>query len=277
MLQHIADSICSSVRGCRGVWVEPFRGSARGSPLDWALSRRIAETLARHGEDLSPLRQGPWVAAAESDWPDTLKRQALPCQTGFETDVSATHVLELLESVEAQAHRPLAETLFVPQLGAPRLLRLGAGILTPENTDWLWHILLRGYWPLVAQSNSQQWPKLERAIASVAQFSGVWMTRGRVRAAPEMLVDADTGAAAASDGSSRFYVFFPRGLRQGATLHLPPGYYRYYWVDPMAGNIVDRADGVQGSRHSAIPGSGNPEARMLVLESEDAPDNLTTW
>ena len=280
-LQQAADSVSSAVRGCKGVWIEPFRGvSARGTELDRALARRIAETLAKHGEDLAPLPLGPWVATnVTAGWPESLNRQILPCDASAELDAPAGSVADWVQRIESRTRHPLVETLFSPHAGQPRLVRLAPGALARH--DVLWQLLLRGYWPLVAlaggPTNSGD-AALQRAVASVAQFSALWMTRGRLRATPEVLCDAtEDGAAAASDGVTRCFVFLPSGARDGVTLRLPPGSYRYYWVDPQAGTIVDRSDGIEGHARSAIPGCGNPDAHMLVLESEDAPDNLTTW
>jgi hypothetical protein len=279
-LQQAADSISSAVRGCKGVWIEPFRGlGAHGSELNRTLARRIAETLAKHGEDLAPLPLGPWVAANDTGgWPESLNRQILPCDASAEIVAPAMSVADLLQRIESRTNRPLAETFFAPYVGRPRLLRFAPGALLPAQHDWLWQALLRGYWPLVALASGPASASLQRAVASVAQFSALWMSRGRLRAAPELLSPScPEGAVAASDGATRSFVFFPEGPRDGVTLHLPAGSYRYYWVDPLAGTIVDRADGVEGRARSAIPGSANADARMLVLESEDAPDNLTTW
>ncbi len=63
ILGGAADWVCSAARGFRGVWIHIFRHAPdKPGALERALCARVAETLGRHGEDLSPIRLGPWIA-----------------------------------------------------------------------------------------------------------------------------------------------------------------------------------------------------------------------
>jgi hypothetical protein len=56
-----------------------------------------------------------------------------------------------------------------------------------------------------------------------------------------------------------------------------PGTYRYYWFDPASGRGLDRGDGIEGGRHSHVPGPGKGREALLILEQEELPDPLSVW
>lgn len=283
-LGSATDWICSAARGFRGVWIEIVR-NAPGEPgaLERLLSARVAETFSRYGEDLSPLRLGPWIASRR---PDVLREKHAAQATPFDAsrtvsgDTSSLDFAEALWRAEAVEGATESEFLFdrAPRR-QPALLRFAPGALDGARSDWLWRAFFRGYWPMAALhvSQSRDSRQLE-AIAAISRFAVAWAGRGALRSYPEMLAPMQTQCAAdpfaAEDGTGRFFAYFSAPAERGVTLALPAGFYRFYWIDPTAGIIVDQGEGAEGGLRVGLPGCGDALAKLLVLEQDESPDPL---
>ena len=284
-LSGVTDWVCSAARGFRGLWIEIFR-NANGAPsaLERLLSARVAETLARHGEDLSPARLGPWIVPRRAD---VLREKHAPQAAPFDTSriVSSGAVSadfsETLWKAESAAGATEAEFMFrrAPKR-QPALLRFGNETLDSARADWLWRAFFRGYWPTVSvRVTHSKDSKLLETVAAISRFAVAWAGRGALRACPELLapIQTEVGTAvfAAEDGAGRFFAYFNEPALNGLAVALPPGFYRFYWIDPVAGTVLDHGEGAEGGRRVSIPGCPDTTAKLLVLEHDESPDPLS--
>ncbi len=283
-LSTVADWVCSAARGFRGLWIEIFR-NASGAPsaLERVLCARVAETLARHGEDLSPARLGPWIAARRSDvLREKHAAQAAPFDTSREFLADASlDFSEALWRAESAAGASDAEFLFsrAPRR-QPALLRFAESALDSARSDWLWRAFFRGYWPVVdLRVEGARDARLLETVAAIARFGVAWAGRGALRPCPEILAPMRQDAVhfAAEDGTGRFFAYFGEPAAFGLALALPPGFYRFYWIDPAAGRIVDQGEGAEGGPRTGIPGCADSNAKLLVLEQDESPDPMSIW
>ncbi|MEI6232606.1 MAG: hypothetical protein WCT04_06115 [Planctomycetota bacterium] len=286
-LGSVVDWICSAVRGFRGLWIDVFR-NASGTPsaLERLLCARVAETLARHGDDLSPARLGPWIAVRR---PDMLRErhsaQAAPFDISRDmpTDCPALDFASAMWAAESAAGTSESDFIFqrAPHR-QPALLRFSEHALDGARSDWLWRAFFRGYWPTAALHVNQasDAPHLN-TLAAIARFSVVWAGRGALRPYPEMLapMHESVGASmfAAEDGTGRFFAYFSEPAVNGLALALPPGFYRFYWFDPYSDTIMDRDEGVEGGPRISIPGCMDATAKLLIFEQDESPDPLSVW
>ncbi|HLX63053.1 MAG TPA: hypothetical protein VKX17_17415 [Planctomycetota bacterium] len=282
-----ANWVCSAARGFQGVWIEPLR-NARGQPgdLERALGGSVAETLARHREDLSPIRLGPWVALRRGvALAEKFAAQAAPFDAEsirFQPGRDAADFGDVLLRMESAAATHTDELYFArAPVHQPALLRFPPGALDASRCDWLWRTFFRGYWPIVSTPmGKSRDPFLWDSIASLARFSVAWAARGALRQCPEILTAfrtaSETNAApfAAEDGAGRHFVYFPQPALSGVALSLPSGFYRHYWIAPSTSRILDRGEGDEGGPHTHLPGCGDAEAKILVIEQDEAPDSL---
>jgi hypothetical protein len=99
-----------------------------------------------------------------------------------------------------------------------------------------------------------------------------------LRSYPEMLAPMQPISSAtlfaAEDGTGRFFAYFSAPAQRGVTLALPAGFYRFYWIDPTTGVILDQGEGAEGGRRVGLPGCGDAMAKLLVLEQDESPDPL---
>jgi hypothetical protein len=282
ILNQAVDWICSAARGFQGVWIEVFR-NAHGEPStkERSLCARVAQTFSRYREDLSPERLGPWVAVRNtqllSEKHSALAAPFDPSLT-IPGDARASFSDELLNAASASGTRN-AQPLFLraPER-QPALLRLPESALTGRH-EVLWRAFFQGYWPVVAMRlTSSRDTALWDTLASLARFSVAWAGRAALRSVIDLLDPIhSTSAFAAEDGAGRYFIYFNAPILEGLTLSLPPGFYRYYWISPSAARVIDRGDGVEGVPHAHIPGSGYPEATLLAIEENEAPDSLAVW
>lgn len=283
-LGGVVDWVCSAARGFRGLWIEVVRNaSGPVSAIEKLLSARVAETLAKHGEDLSPVRLGPWLAPRRSDnLREKHATQAAPFDSSrtISGDTSSIDLSAALCRSESISGATETEIYFqrVPRR-QPVLLRFAQGSMDGARTDWLWRAFFRGYWPMVALHVQQTRDARQlETIAAISRFAVAWVGRGALRPYPELLAPmqpkASSSIFAAEDGTGRFFAHFSGPAESGLALALPTGFYRFYWIDPVSGAILDQGDGAEGGRRVGIPGCGDPTAQLLVLEQDESPDPL---
>lgn len=288
LLESAAGWVCSVVRGAPGIYIEVFRnGNSATAELERALIQSIAEIFSKQGEDLSPERLGPWVVVRKGmSLPDKLTAQAAPfdasqaIQLDFIQEKSALtrdNFFSVIQNLNGESpsfkSTPHATTT---------LLRFGEGVHSPAHQDWLWRALFRGYWPVVTlPPDTDEAGTLRSDLSALARFSLAWLRRATPRPCADLFVGQRFSAResppfAAEDGSGRYFIFFRESAPEGVRLSLPPGSYRYAWVNPFSGRCLDRGDGVAGSSRTSLPGIAGEQPRLLVIESSELPDGLAT-
>jgi len=289
-LQAAVDWIAAELRGRQGVWVEVFRGQGdvldvqpepeqleRGTlepmiQLEKKLCKRMADALARPGEQPVKARLGPWVATPPGvHWID-----------GDQTHVAPFTV---------QHGLPFGQKTFLPVSFKPEMeitpRRASVCWISSEaravNRANLWRTLLRGSWPLVAVDRSESSGHVWKDLAQVATFGRQWAGGGYIRSCPEMLTHvpeqdvADGRVSAATDGAGRYFVYLTANLKTGLELQTLPGSYRYFWFDTASGRGLDFGDGIIGGRRCRVPIPGSARQALLILEQEELPDPFSIW
>lgn len=293
IIETAAGWVSSAVRGSAGVYIEIFRNATPNQNAGWkpppqleliehAAAKQIAESFARHAEDLSPDRPGPWVLHHFSGAEEKLATRSAPFDASRTIGAGAEEVGGFSRALSrAGVECDAASSFFHPtDAGPAAMLRFEEGALDPAQVDWLWRALFRGYWPVVAlKANEKKSEWLLSEVSALAKFSSVWLKRARLRPCVDIFEGDPTAARsgipfAAEDGQGRFFVYFASGPREGLQLSLPPGIFRYAWVDPLSGKTLDRGDGVAGGAHARLTGLALDQARLLVIEPSDAQETL---
>jgi len=276
------DWMAAELRGRTAAWLQVFRGARRGGEtaerlrlLEERLVRRLAEALARPGEDATKARLGPWVVGPPAfNWDGVRTTHRAP----FGFCPCATP--DVLTHVAYAADLPRQPLLCDFTAGA----RNSAADARGPGRGELWRSVMRGCWPIVPCGFSDA-PSQRRwkDLAQLAVFCRQWAGNGYLRACPEMLATVPQGlvaggkACAATDGCGRYFSYWCLALPQGLEVSLLPGTYRYYWFDPASGRGLDRGDGIEGSAQCRVPGPGRAREALLILEQEELPDPLSVW
>ncbi|MCY3021528.1 MAG: hypothetical protein NTW87_21145, partial [Planctomycetota bacterium] len=292
--------IAAEVRGRPAVWVEAFRGHhgharlraagqipspdpvphverenyGRLQQVGHRLTQRMAEALARPGEDFERAKLGPWVAAPPAFvWYGSSRAHRAPFAVWH--GAAPDHTPVAVQAAD-EVRQPVLYW-FTHEAHA------GDGGAGPKRPA-LWRAVMRGCWPIVPWGLAGgERQRCWKELAQLATFGRQWVGGGYLRPCGDMLVGTTAEAAhggracAATDGCGRYFAYFNTSLKEGVELATLPGEYRYYWFSPTSGAGVDSGDGIEGGRHCRVPAPGRGREALLILEQAELSDPMAAW
>jgi hypothetical protein len=297
-LAPCVDWIAAEIRGRSTVWVQIFRGLPDVDPglenafdplrkIETNLTRKLAAALSRPGENQAKARSGPWVVTPEDfNWetanashraPFDMRRVLLVDNQNIGRVCGTGNIFKRSDPPELarEDQRRPAICSFVM---SDREELKSARRFTQAR---LWRSAITGGWPIVPGGFEKGGKRRWFFSAKMAEFFKQWAGKGYLRACPEILAPMPYGQrstpSAGTDGSGRFFVFFEETPKRGIELSVPPGCYRFYWLDPTNGRAMDIGDGLPGGDHCRIPEVVTEMPALLVVEQEELPDPLSVW
>ena len=272
VLLHAAEWIALEARGRPRVWIDVCRGAGDRAHMQPLLAPSAsASTNVSRGSAKYPGRRRK-ARGWRSPESMAARRCSTPRRSASGTEPGTTRLPWAAQTCFAGAGETrLPHVLLLDTPPNPR---------RPGLRDSLWRLALRGCWavsPLPPAAPGEALAPLA-GLGEMARVSEFWLPRQYLRPAPECLAAPQTdGLTAACNGRGRWFFYSGGKLPKGAAIALPPGSYRYFWIDPASNDRLDRGDGIPGGRSVSVPAPPGARRALLIVEQDDSPDPLAAW